>query len=69
MKPTSLIKEYGIDALPISHEQLDDYAQFRGVRHLHQQTNFWSMVIDDYGKLAGEYIVVDYKSTSKTENY
>ena len=65
-----LIKEYGIDALPISHEQLDDWRNnFRGVRHLHQQTNFlvYGAIDDLWQNSQGEYIVVDYKSTSKTE--
>jgi hypothetical protein len=65
-----IMKEYGIDAIPMDHEKLDDWRNsFRGVQFLHKPTNliiFGS--IDDLWKNSnGALIVVDYKSTSINE--
>lgn len=88
-----LMKKYGIDAVPVAHEQLDEWrTNFTGIQFLHKPTNFLVFgAIDDLwvkvpssdetsplpssclpaGRLRGEgkleYIVVDYKSTSKEE--
>ncbi|MFH1767949.1 MAG: PD-(D/E)XK nuclease family protein [Candidatus Omnitrophota bacterium] len=65
-----LMKKYGIDAVPIFHEQLDDWRNnFKGVQYLYEPANLIiTGAIDDlWQNPAGEYIVVDYKSTSKNE--
>ena len=65
-----LQKEYGIDARPIPHAELDEWRRnFGGVKYLHRPTGLLvTGAIDDLwinGK--GEYIVVDYKATAKDE--
>lgn len=65
-----LIEKYGIDAHPILHKDLDDWrSNFTGVQYLHKPTNFLIYgAIDDLWKNSkGEFIVVEYKSTSKNE--
>lgn len=65
-----LITENGVDARPVSHEELDKWREnFVGVQYHHKPTNFIiTGAIDDlWINPAGEYIVVDYKSTSKDE--
>lgn len=65
-----LIEKYGVDARPVAHEKLDDWREnFVGVQHLHQPTNLMIFgAIDDlWINSKDEYIVVDYKSTSKDE--
>lgn len=65
-----LQKEYGIDARPIPHAELDEWRRnFGGVKYLHRPTGLLvTGAIDDLwinGK--DEYIVVDYKATAKDE--
>ncbi|MFM2357357.1 MAG: hypothetical protein RJA61_94 [Candidatus Parcubacteria bacterium] len=65
-----LQKEYGIDARPAAHDELDEWRRnFGGVRFFHESTGMLvTGAIDDLwvnGK--GEYIVVDYKATAKEE--
>ncbi len=63
-----LQEEYGIDARPAPHEELDTWREnFKGVQYLHEPTGLLvSGAIDDlWINSAGEYIVVDYKSTAK----
>jgi len=98
-----LIKKYGIDAVPVAHEDLDIWRNnFKGIEYLHEPTNFLvTGAIDDLwvttpplptssanpprlaglgtppkrgighpsqeGNFTPEYIVVDYKATSKEE--
>ncbi len=65
-----LIEKYGVDARPVPHKDLDKWRHnFTGVQFLHEPTNFLiSGAIDDlWQNSKGEYIVVDYKSTAKTE--
>ncbi|MCF7819854.1 MAG: PD-(D/E)XK nuclease family protein [Candidatus Pacebacteria bacterium] len=65
-----LIEKYGVDAIPVEHEDLDVWRHnFTGVQFLHEPTNFLMFgAIDDlWINSKEEYIVVDYKSTSKTE--
>lgn len=65
-----LIEKYNIDAVPAMHDDLDIWREnFKGVQFLHESTNFLVFgAIDDLWKNSlGEYIVVDYKSTSKNE--
>ncbi|MGB7292230.1 MAG: PD-(D/E)XK nuclease family protein [Thermodesulfobacteriota bacterium] len=65
-----IMKEYGIDAIPIDHEKLDDWRNsFRGVQFLHERTNLiiFGAIDDLWQSSNGELIVVDYKSTSVNE--
>lgn len=66
-----LIEKYGVDARPVSHEELNKWREnFVGVQYLHEPTNLLiTGAIDDlWINEKGEYIVVDYKSTSKDED-
>ena len=66
----ALIKKYGVDAIPARHDKLNEWRQnFKGVRYLYEPTNFIiAGAIDDlWQNSSGEYIVVDYKATSKNE--
>ncbi|MCK9438531.1 MAG: PD-(D/E)XK nuclease family protein [Bacilli bacterium] len=65
-----LIHKYGIDARPIPHEDLDNWRHnFTGIQFLHKPTNLliFGAIDDLWQNSKGEYIVVDYKSTSKNE--
>ncbi len=65
-----LIERYGVDARPAFHNKLDAWREnFKGVQFLHEETGFLiSGAIDDlWINSKGEYIVVDYKATSKNE--
>ena len=67
-EPHPLMKKYGIDAVPVLHEKLGEWREnFKGIRYHHKPTNLIiTGAIDDlWQNSAGEYIVVDYKSTSK----
>ena len=69
-KKHPLIEKYGVDAVPVAHEQLDEWREnFKGVRFTHPQTGLTiTGAIDDlWINSKGEYMVVDYKSTSKEE--
>ena len=66
-----LIEKYGVDARPVTHEDLDKWRHnFTGIQHLHELTNFliFGAIDDLWINSKGEYIVVDYKSTSKDED-
>ncbi len=63
-----LMRQYGIDAVPFAHENMDEWRDpFKGVRYLHEPSGFlFSGGVDDiWENPAGELHVVDYKSTSK----
>ncbi len=65
-----LLEKYNVDAKPAKREELDEWREnFKGVRYHHKPTNFIiTGAIDDLwidGK--GDYVVVDYKATSKDE--
>lgn len=65
-----LQKEYGIDARPVAHEELDEWRRnFGGIKYLHKPTSLLvSGAIDDlWINSKEEYIVVDYKATAKDE--
>jgi len=65
-----LIEKYGVDARPVPHKDLDKWRHnFTGVQFLHEPTNFliFGAIDDLWQNSQGEYIVVDYKSTSKDE--
>lgn len=69
-KPHPLMMEYGIDAVPAQHEMLDIWREnFKGIETFHERTGLiLSGAIDDlWISSAGEYIVADYKATSKSE--
>ncbi|SVE07808.1 uncharacterized protein METZ01_LOCUS460662, partial [marine metagenome] len=65
-----LLEKYGVDARPVAHDQLDEWREnFKGVQFLHTPTNLIiTGAIDDlWQDSEGEYVVVDYKATSKKE--
>jgi len=66
-----LQEKYGINAVPVAHKDLDDWRNnFVGIQYFHKETGMTiSGAIDDLwvGEGNPEYIVVDYKSTSKEE--
>lgn len=62
-----LMKEYRIDAIPLDHENLDEWREnFKGIRFHHQESNIivTGAVDDIWVNPEGQLIVVDYKSTS-----
>lgn len=65
-----LIAKYGVDARPVAHDDLEKWRHnFTGVQYLHGATNLliFGAIDDLWINSQGEYIVVDYKSTSKSE--
>ena len=65
-----LQKEYGIDAKPAPHEELDEWRRnFGGVKYLHEPTGLLvTGAIDDlWIDSKGQYMIVDYKATAKDE--
>lgn len=63
-----LQEHYGVDVVPASHPDLDTWRHnFTGIQYMHEPTNFLVFgAIDDLWENAhGEYVVVDYKATSK----
>lgn len=63
-----LMKQYGVDAVPFEHPQLDTWREnFKGVQYLHEPTGFTvSGAVDDvWINPDRELLVVDYKATSK----
>ncbi len=65
-----IMEEYGVDAIPFNHAQMDIWREnFKGVQTVHQKTGFTvSGAIDDiWVGPDGELFIVDYKSTSKDE--
>ncbi len=68
-EPHPLMKAYGIEAVPFSHEKMDDWrsSKYKGIQFLHKPTNLLiTGGIDDvWVNKEGELIIVDYKATSK----
>lgn len=65
-----LQQEYGIDARPMFHAELDEWRRnFGGIQYRHELTGFLvSGAIDDlWISGIGDAIVVDYKATAKIE--
>ena len=63
----TLLKDYGVDVLPVKHEKLDIWREnFKGVEYKDEHTAFTiTGAIDDlWITPKGEYVVVDYKATS-----
>lgn len=66
--PHPLMREYGIDAVPFSHKNMDEWREnFVGVQYLHPETNFLVFgAVDDVWKNKDDSLsIVDYKATSK----
>ena len=67
--PHTLIEEFGIDAIPYQHKDIDTWRNtFKGMEYLDPETNLLiTGAIDDiWVNPKGEVIIVDYKATSKT---
>ncbi len=65
-----LLEKYGVDAVPAPRVEMDEWREnFKGVRFYHEPTNITvSGAIDDlWINKEEDYIVVDYKATSKDE--
>ncbi|MDD5568832.1 MAG: PD-(D/E)XK nuclease family protein [Candidatus Pacebacteria bacterium] len=66
--PHPLIEEFGIDAIPYSHEKMDIWRNtLKGIEYLHEPTNLLiTGAIDDvWINSLGDLLIVDYKATSK----
>ncbi|MBU0569356.1 PD-(D/E)XK nuclease family protein [Patescibacteria group bacterium] len=66
-----LIEQYGVDAQPVPHDDLDKWRHnFTGVQFHHKPTNFlvFGAIDDLWQNSKGEYIVVDYKATAKSDD-
>jgi len=64
----SLMKAYGINAVPLEHEDISRWRNnLQGIQYLHPATNFlvYGAIDDVWVNPDGEYIIVDYKATSK----
>ncbi|MCX6791384.1 MAG: PD-(D/E)XK nuclease family protein [Candidatus Gribaldobacteria bacterium] len=64
-----LMKNYGLDAVPLAHEKMDQWrdALTGGITFVHKETNFYLTggVDDVWVNPQGEFIIVDYKATAK----
>lgn len=64
-----LMERYGLDAIPLDDERMSEWrdALRRGISYLHQPTNIQLRggIDDVWVNPAGEFIIVDYKATSK----
>ena len=66
-EPHALMTEYGVDAVPYQHRDLDQWRHnFHGVQVTHKLTNFlfFGAVDDVWESPDGQLHVVDYKATS-----
>ncbi len=64
----SLMKSYGLDAVPFQHEKMKEWREnFVGVQALYKPANFliFGAVDDIWQNADGSLSVVDYKATSK----
>ena len=67
-EPHPLFKEYGIDAVPFKHENIDIWrSNFKGIRYLSKEYkyDFGGAIDDIWQKKNGELIIADVKATSK----
>ena len=64
-----LLAKYGLDAVPLDDERMDEWrdALRRGISHFHVPTNILVRggIDDVWVNPEGEFIIVDYKATSK----
>lgn len=70
-EPHPLMIEFGVDAIPFEHEQLDTWREtFVGVTTLHEPTNLhiFGGIDDVWVDKSGKLIVVDYKATAKDKD-
>lgn len=69
--PHPLMKHYGVDAVPLAHEKIDEWRDSlrRGITFKVDGTNviITGGVDDVWVAPSGEFIIVDYKATSKEE--
>ena len=69
-RPHPLLEEYGVDAHPVPHVNLEQWRHnFTGVQYLHGPTNLiiFGAIDDLWQNSRNEYLVVDYKATSTKE--
>lgn len=68
-KPHPFMRAYGIDALPFSHEKLNEWRDARtgGISFLHEPSNFFVRggIDDVWINPKGELHIVEYKATAK----
>jgi len=67
-KPHPLMVEFGVDAVPFAHEDIDKWREnFVGVTYIDPETNLhvFGAIDDIWVDKEGKVIVVDYKATSK----
>jgi len=67
-KAHPIMEQYGVDAVPFSHPQMEEWREnFVGVQYLHPETNFLVFgAVDDIWRMTdGKLAIVDYKATSK----
>lgn len=65
-----LLERYALDARPVAHENLHIWRDnFKGIQHHDKETNLliFGAIDDLWVNSKSEYIVVDYKATSKNE--
>ena len=65
-----LIEQYGVDARPVPHTDLEAWRNnFTGIRYLDEEHNFlvFGALDDLWQNSSGDYIVVDYKATARSE--
>ena len=66
-----LLERYGLDAVPLDDNRMDEWrdALRRGISYLHAPTNIQLRggIDDVWVNPLGEFIIVDYKATSKKE--
>lgn len=65
-----LMTKFNIDAIPLKHEKLDEWRDpFKGITYYDKDTNLTITggVDDIWVNKNGEFIIVDYKATSKEE--
>ena len=64
-----LMERYGLDAVPLADNRMEEWrdALRRGITYLHELTNILVRggIDDVWVNPAGEFIIVDYKATSK----
>ena len=66
-----VMEEYGVDAVPVDHPELDDWREnFKGVQFHNEDLNmiFFGAIDDLWQTPSGDYVVVDYKATAKKDD-
>lgn len=70
-KPHPLMVEFGVDAIPFDHEQLENWREtFVGITTIHEATNLhiFGGIDDVWVDSSDRLIVVDYKATAKNSD-